>query len=190
MTRNSLSGPSTAADTPDRRRHTRARLALPGRYMTPDGGEYHCLTVDVSPGGIRLKAPRICAPGAQIIAYIDDLGRVEGVVVRTLCDGFALAFACTPRKAQRLLNSIEWLLFREAGGVQRRNSPRTTREGAIVVLIEEDGGERVVELTDFSSSGFAFLSEQPMQPGVRLELGTQRACVTRTFPGGAVALFD
>ena len=182
--------PEAARLTLERRSFARVKLALAGRYMTPDGGEYPCLTTDISPGGVRLKGPRVCPPGAQIIAYIQDLGRIEGVIVRSLKDGFALAIGCTPRKTQRLLNRIEWLLHRNSGAREQRAEPRFEPEGAFVTLYAEDGSERVVELSDISSTGFAFRSEQPINIGERLELGTQRACVTRTFPGGAVAMFD
>jgi hypothetical protein len=186
----SAPGDESTLLTGDRRRYTRVKLALSGRYLTPDGSEYPCSTVDVSPGGVRLKGPRVCAPGSHVIVYIRDLGRLEGVVVRTVSDGFALALDCTPRKTERLLSRIEWLLDRNAGGAERRASPRFEPDGPFVVLISEDGSHRVVELTDISSNGFAFLTEQLVKIGDRLELGTQRARISRLFPGGAAAIFE
>ena len=38
----------------------------------------------MSPGNVALRADRRGEPGEKVIAYIDHIGRVEGVVTRTM----------------------------------------------------------------------------------------------------------
>ena len=82
----------------DHRRQERTKMTLPGRYMLADRGEFLCETIDISPSGLLLKVDVVAAPGSRVVAYIEGLGRIEGVVVRTIANGFALAVCCTPRK--------------------------------------------------------------------------------------------
>ena len=172
-----------------RRRFERAPLRLPGRYLAPDNCEYSCETIDVSPGGVRLRAPRIPTPGWRIIVYLDQLGRIEGAVVRTMRDGFAVAIRCTPRKTERLERKIDWLLRRDEVAADRRARPRFEQEGAYLVMLTDSGGEHLVELLDVSEFGVAFRTDLALKIGDRVELGLQKAAVSRLFEGGAAANF-
>ncbi len=170
------------------RRFNRAPLKLRGRYLAPDSDEHDCETVDVSPTGVRLRAPRTPTPGSQVVVYLDELGRLEGAVVRTVSDGFAIAIRCTARKYGRLAHKINWLMQRN-GAVERRGNPRFDPEGAYPVMVSGAGSEHVVELLDVSETGVAFLTQRKLRIGERIELGLQKAAVTRLFEGGAAATF-
>ena len=66
----------------EQRRHPRIKLTLSGRYMLADGSEFPCETVDVSPFGLAIKGRTTGVLGERVVAYIQDLGRVEGEIVR------------------------------------------------------------------------------------------------------------
>jgi hypothetical protein len=62
---------------PERRRHERAKITLSGRYMLTDRHEYNCWTIDVSASGIAVLGPIKGTIGERIVAYFDQIGRVE-----------------------------------------------------------------------------------------------------------------
>src|SRR5439155_19431296 len=65
----------------ERRRFQRVRVNLLGRYMLLDRREYPCQVSNMSPGGMALIAPVAGNPGERVIAYVDHVGRLEGVCV-------------------------------------------------------------------------------------------------------------
>lgn len=104
----------------ERRRHARVALALHGRYMIEDGSEFRCQTVDVSPVGIAIRGFLAGEMGQRLVAYLDDLGRIEGAIIRRT--SFLLAIEALPsaRKLSRLAAKIDWLIERRSeGGASR-----------------------------------------------------------------------
>ena len=75
---------------PDRRRYKRVAVSLDGRIMTEDKREFPCEVFNMSPGGMALRASASPQPGERIVAYLDNLGRLEGTVARTFEGGFAI----------------------------------------------------------------------------------------------------
>ena len=79
----------------ERRRFQRVRVDLLGRYMLADRREFPCQVVNMSPGGMALIAPVAGKVSERVIAYVDHVGRVEGVVARHLDNGFAMTIAAS-----------------------------------------------------------------------------------------------
>jgi len=169
----------------ERRIHHRVQVPLPARFITQDGQEVECLTSDVSAGGIRFRTVRPPALGAKIVAYVQDLGRVEGVTVRHLPDGFAIAFLTTALKAQRVAEKVA--LF--SGASERRMFQRLELDGARIALRLANDEERSVDIIDVSTRGLAFRCEEEFEIGDRMEIGAQDAVVVRLFDGGAAVSF-
>jgi hypothetical protein len=86
----------------ERRRHQRVRVDLLGRYMLADRREFPCQVTNMSPGGMALIAPIAGKSGERVIAYVDHVGRVEGVIARVFQNGFAMTIAATPRRRDKL----------------------------------------------------------------------------------------
>src|SRR6187399_3485674 len=86
----------------ERRRHQRVRVNLLGRYMLADRREFPCQVVNMSPGGMALLAPLIGQVRERVIAYVDHVGRLEGLIARLIENGFAMTIGATSRKRDKL----------------------------------------------------------------------------------------
>lgn len=166
------------------------KVALLGRYMLPNRMEYPCQTTDISPGGLHVVAPAKPIPGDRIIVYLEHLGRIEGIAVRTTLEGFAMTITATSRKREKFTAQLTWLANREELGLpeDRRHERIVPRNPRAVVTLP-DGSEHVVRLLDFSLSGAAFVSDQPFAMGTPVRIGNTLARIVRRFDGGFAAEF-
>src|SRR6476620_5731283 len=104
--------PSDMPRAEERRRFQRVRVNLLGRYMLADRREFPCQVVNMSPGGMALVAPVMAQLGERVIAYIDHVGRLEGICTRHLENGFASTIGATARKRDKLAAQLTWLANR------------------------------------------------------------------------------
>lgn len=174
----------------ERRRHARVKVALIGRYMLSDRREYPCQTFDISPGGVSVVAPVVGQPGERVVAYFDHIGRVEGVLVRTIPNGFAMTIAATPRKREKLADQLTWLANRQVLGLpedrrHERLSPKNTRS----FLVMPDGREIPCRVVDVSLSGAAVHLDMQPPLDTPVTLGRTAAKVVRHFDGGVAVEF-
>src|SRR5437899_12591231 len=79
----------------ERRRFQRVKVHLLGRYMLPDTREFPCQIINMSPGGLALLAPGIGNVGKRVIAYLDQIRRVEGKITRIIDKCVAMTVAAT-----------------------------------------------------------------------------------------------
>src|SRR5437016_7374373 len=138
----------------ERRRFQRVHVDLLGRYMLADRREFPCQVTNMSPGGMALIAPVAGKPGERVIAYVDHVGRLEGVIARQFENGFAMTIAATTRKRDKLAAQLTWLANRSILGL-----PEDRRHGRIVPrnpsanLTMPNGTVLRVRLIDVSLSG-------------------------------------
>jgi hypothetical protein len=174
----------------ERRRHQRVPVQLLGRFMTENRREYPCQTVNISPGGLALLSPVAPAIGERIIAYVDQLGRIEGVVVRLLPNGFAMTMSATIRKRDKLAAQLTWLANKNILGLpEDRRHDRVQPRNPRTVLTLEDGRQIVARLIDVSVSGAGVSTEYRPQAGSKLVVGRTPARVVRVFEGGIALEF-
>jgi len=162
-------------------------MELPGRYLTPEGEEYDCVTVDFSAAGVRFRAPQSPRPGASVVAYVRDLGRLQGSVIRRLTDGFVIAVAAPALKTERLLQKMARL--KPGGAEDRRLFPRLALEGALIPLLCADGRNQLAPIVDVSECGIALRTHLALTVGERVQIGEQTGIIVRLFEGGAAAKF-
>jgi PilZ domain len=175
----------------DRRRHRRLAVALPGRYMLEDGSEYACECIDISAGGLRLRAARSGPWGSRVIAYIHGIGRVEGHLVRRAPGWFAIETRGTSRKEERVEERIARIMDSNVAKQDgRRRLSRQYLERQSVRLATLDGRQHPAELTDVSKDGAALLIDTGIAVGERVRLDGRRARVVRAFPGGVALRFE
>jgi hypothetical protein len=174
----------------ERRRHQRVDVQVMGRYMLESRREYPCQTVNVSPGGLAILAPVMGNIGERVVVYLDQLGRVEGTVVRQFQNGFAIAFSATVRKRDKLASQLTWLANRQLLGLPEdrrhdRVQPRIPR-----TVITLDSGQQVVaRLIDISTSGAGISTDLKLVMDQRIVVGKLPAKVVRIFEGGVAVEF-
>jgi hypothetical protein len=189
-----MSVPQRTATAPtlneERRRFQRVRVNLLGRFMLSDRREFPCQVTDMSPGGMALVAPVSGRPGERVIAYIDHVGRLEGVVARSFPNGFAMTIAATPRKRDKLAAQLTWLANRHILGL-----PEDRRHGRLVprnprsTIGLPDGSTVPCHIIDMSLSGAAVACETKPPVGSLIMLGRTQARIIRHREEGIAVEF-
>jgi hypothetical protein len=176
----------------ERRRHQRVKVNLLGRYMLADRREFPCQVIDMSPGGMALIAPVAGEPGERIIAYVDHLGRLEGVIARRIENGFAMTIAATVRKRDKLAAQLTWLANRSI-----LNLPEDRRHGRFVPrnpmarLVLPNGTNVGCRIIDLSASGAAIKIADDLRPpvGSAVTIGKTQGRVVRHIEDGFAVEF-
>jgi len=177
----------------ERRRYDRVGLELRGRYMLADGKEFDCQIVDVSPVGVAVRGPLTGDLGERVVVYVEELGRLTGVIVRRSAadDWFALDLRVPAYKVNKLAKRIDWLARRLAEDLpERRLSPRIDRDQELTTLSLPDGRELQASLIDVSAGGAALEVDAAPPIGASVTVGKRPAHVSRHFVGGIAVKFD
>jgi len=179
-------GPSRA----ERRNFQRVRVKIYGRFMLEDRTEHPCQVTDMSPGNVAIRADRVGEPGEKVIAYIDHIGRLEGVVTRTLDDGFAMTVIASDRKRDKLAAQLTWLANKhELDLPEDRRHERVAPRNPMAMLKLSDGRQYQCRIIDLSLSGAAIEIDVKPALGVQVTLGTMRGQVVRHFEDGLAIEF-
>ena len=175
----------------ERRRFQRVRVSLLGRYMLADKREFPCQVIEMSPGDVVLIAPQIPREGERVIAYIDHLGRLEGSTVRTFENGFAVRFASTERKRDKLAAQLTWLANRDllSDEDEDRRHDRHNPIPNFTAVVMPNGLNMTCEVLDISQSGAAIVSDQRPALGLILMVGKLQGRVVRHLDNGFAVEF-
>jgi len=169
---------------PDRRKYRRIPIELHGRFMAQDEQEYPCEVFNMSAGGMALRAPVCCQPGERIVAYLDNLGRLEGIVARTFEGGFAVELRASAQKRERIANLLAWYANRDAlGAAERRHErfePRITEQKMIL----PNGDVHTCRVIDVSLSGASLATSIKPPVETVVVLGRLRGRVVRHHDRG------
>ncbi|MGB8816300.1 MAG: PilZ domain-containing protein [Rhizobiaceae bacterium] len=174
----------------ERRDFQRVPVKMYGRYMLEDRNEYPCQVVDMSPGNCSFIADQMGELGSKVIAYIDHIGRIEGVLTRTLPDGFAMTILASERKKDKLAAQLTWLANRhELDLPEDRRHERVSPRNPVTVLSMIDGRQYECRIVDLSLSGAAIEIDVKPALGSQVTLGTMRGQVVRHFDDGVAVEF-
>jgi hypothetical protein len=158
--------------------------------MLEDRTEHPCQVIDMSPGNVAFRADRVGAPGERVIAYLDHIGRVEGIITRRLNDGFAMTIIASERKRDKLAAQLTWLANKhELDLPEDRRHERITPRNPMTVLKLPDGRQYQCRIIDLSLSGAAVEIETKPELGLQVTLGTMRGSVVRHFEDGVAIEF-
>lgn len=170
----------------DRRRHRRVLWQVPVRGLTGSGEEFACNTVDVCAGGLRINLARPLEKGENLVLYIEDIGRVEGVVVRVLNEiGYAIEFRVPPRKREKIADALTWLVNKDRLGLSdERIAERRPAKGQ-VIAIHGKGVAIACAIADVSLFGVALKTSGPRPMiGDRVQIGERAGTCVRYIEGG------
>ncbi len=173
------------AEAADRRRHRRVQWAVRVRGLTGEGEEFTCTTVDVCAGGLRINLARPLSEGENLVLYIDDIGRVEGIVARVLNEiGYAVEFRVPARKRDKIADQLTWLINKDRLGLSdEREAER--RPGGGQVIASYGGVSIACAVADVSIFGVALRTAgaRPMI-GDRVQVGERAGTCVRYVEGG------
>ncbi len=168
----------------------RVKVSVLGRYMLADRREFPCQVLEMSPGDAMVIAPVAGQIGEKIIDYLDNLGRIEGVVTTEVDGGFLMELAASPRKRDKMAAQLTWLANKDI-----LNLPEDRRHERVVpdirhsTVVLDDGRRYNCKIIDISLSGAAVeLAVRPAM-GTPVTLGRMRARVVRHFPDGVAVEF-
>lgn len=175
---------------PERREFQRVRVKVYGRFMLEDRSEHPCMVIDMSPGSLSVRADRRGAPGERVIAYLDHIGRIEGVVIRSTPDGFAMTILASDRKRDKLAAQLTWLANKhELDLPEDRRHERMAPRNPVSTVQLADGRSYQCRIIDLSLSGAAIEIDVKPALGTHVVLGTMRGQVVRHFEDGIAIEF-
>lgn len=181
--------PTISADIIERRMHARADVPIKARFLSESGEERPCLVTNVSAGGALLRAAAPPKEGENVVLYIDDVGRFEGRVIRSVGSEFAVDYRGRRSKSKRTADALTVVLNHKPRASDRRASPRIKTEARAVVRLED--GEMVpCSILDISLTGAA-IEIHPRPPlGSIVTLGKMQAKVVRRHEKGVGVVFS
>jgi hypothetical protein len=170
---------------PDRRRHKRYALPLLGRFMRANKQEFPCRLNDISVGGASLMSPVEVEIGERIVAYLDEIGGIEGVVVRVFDGGFAMSLRVSQHKREKLAAQITWLVNKEElGNSFGRRHQRIAVVNKTSTLRLPDGTTADCHVLDVSLSGASIGTDARPPIGEEVVFGKLRCRVMRYHDRG------
>ena len=171
-----------AADLP---RFQRVTVTVNGRYMLPDQREYPCTLTSMSPGDCWVEGPETGVAGARVIAYLDQLGRIEGSIGERGVRGFLLDLDMSPRKRDKLAAQLTWLANKDALALpEDRRHERVVPTTRFTELKLDDGRAYPCRIIDISLSGAGVEIKVRPAIGTLASVGRIRARVVRHFSEG------
>ena len=165
--------------------HRRVNWEARVRGLTQDGEEFTCTTVDVGAGGLSINLARPLNKGDNLVLYIDDIGRVEGVVARVLNEiGYAVQFTVPPRKRDKIGDMLTWLINKDRLGLtEEREGER--RPGGGQVIARYGDVSIACAVADVSIFGVALKTAGPRPMiGDRVQVGDRTGTCVRYIEGG------
>ena len=174
----------------DRRLHPRVPTTLLGRFMRANTQEYPCKMIDISVGGAALMAPVEPDAGEKIIAYFDQVGGLEGTVVRNFPGGFAIELIVTAHKREKLAATLMFMLNKhELPGIEGRRHERLAPTTKALPLTLSEGITITCAVLDVSLSGASVITAARPALGTMVKLGNLNTRVVRHHDKGIAVEF-
>ena len=175
-------------------RRSAERFQIPGstpvRFFVGDV-EVEGALVDVSVSGMRIAAPFIPDIGVNIRLYIDQLGRIDGYVVRQTENGFSIKASISENETLRIR---EWLNKKTKDGADERRTFGRRADDHPVMRLKDvtcarlDGSQFPCQLVNLSAQGVEIKTEFELDIGERIILnGTPGTVKSKTEGGYKIA---
>jgi hypothetical protein len=160
-------------------------MKLATRFLLEDGSEHQGSVIDVSLGGISIASKITPAVGSSLIAYVEELGRLEGTVVRIHTVGFAVSLALSAYKRERLEEKLSWRIS-GAPKLSAADGRRFEREGTskATLMQRADGREVPCRVIDMSLGGVSVETAEWPAIGEFVLVGKMRGRVVRHHETG------
>jgi hypothetical protein len=131
----------------ERQEDVRIIVSIPARFSSSERrdarGErrvFDCRAVYLSPGAVALASPVSVSVGERIIAHIDRVGELTGVVAHVLEGGFVMSIAAGADQRNQLATKIQWLeKYKNHDVLDRRADERVMASSPHSRVILPDG---------------------------------------------------
>jgi hypothetical protein len=155
-----------------------------GRFMLPDMSEHACQVLDLTEKGATFISSDVPPVGLAIVAYLEDLGRVEVVSGESVAGGFKVTYAASGTRLEKLQQRIQYLLERASGAPDQRRHPRFEPKDKHSAIILPDGRSYTCEVLDISVSGAGIKTDVMPAMGTYLMVGKMKGRVVRYLDTG------
>jgi PilZ domain len=155
-----------------------------GRYMLPDMSEHPCQVTDISIDGAIFVTETPPAPGLTLVAYLEELGRVEAISGEKVPGGFKITFNVKGSRLDKLESRIKWLGQRKSGSEEDRRHARFEPRDNQSQITLPDGRVYNCEVIDISLSGAGVKIDIMPSLGTYIMLGKMRGRVVRYLNNG------
>ena len=177
-------------DQTEQRHDQRVEVRLLGRFMRSDRKEFDCESIDASPNGVAFASDAGVQPGERIVAYLNQIGRVEGRVTQIFARGFAIQMNVPAAKRNKLATQFAWLANRQSLGLpEERRHERIAPRDRYTILRLDNGREYTATLIDVSTSGAALNVDCEPPIGAHVVVGATPAEVVRHVNCGIAVQF-
>jgi hypothetical protein len=181
----------------DRPQDVRIIASIPGRFSLADRrntlGErrvFACRAVNLSPRAIALASAVSGKLGDRVIAHIDHLGKLEGVITRVLERGFVMSIATPAEERERLAAKIKWFeKFKDHDESEQRSEKRFAPANPYSQIMLSDGRIETCLVIDVSVYGAGISAETVPEVGTVLAVGKIIGRVVRHLVGGFAVQF-
>jgi len=170
----------------ERRRHRRTPLKLNVRFLLQDGSEHNAMVQDISVGGMAIKSDAKPAEGSVVIAYVQDLGRLEGLVARVDDASFAVRLTLSALRRDKLEERLG--SGRKPAGSEGRRHERESMSG-VTRIQRADGREIPCRVIDLSLGGVSVETAEWPALGEQVIVGKMRGRVVRHHEMGIAIEF-
>jgi PilZ domain len=155
-----------------------------GRFMLPDMSEHACQVLDLTLEGATFITSDVPPVGLAIVAYLEDLGRVEVISGIPIPGGFQITYAATGSRLERLQQRITYLMERADGAPDQRRHPRFEPKDKHSSITMPDGRSYNCEVLDISVSGAGIKTDVMPALGTYLMIGKMKGRVVRYLENG------
>lgn len=155
-----------------------------GRFMLPDMSEHACQVLDLTLEGATFITSDVPPVGLAIVAYLEDLGRVEVISGHPIPGGFQIKYAATGSRLERLQQRITYLMERADGAPDQRRHPRFEPKDKHSSITMPDGRSYNCEVLDISVSGAGIKTDVMPALGTYLMVGKMKGRVVRYLENG------
>jgi hypothetical protein len=164
--------------------------SLFGRFMLPDMSEHPCQVLGLTVDGATFLSDHVPPAGLPVVAYLEEIGRVEALTGEPVDGGFKILFTLKGARLEKLEARIKWLNQKHKGSEadgrrHARFEPRDSRSQ----LTLPDGRVYTCEVLDISVSGAGIKVEVMPSIGTFVMLGKMRGRVVRYLEHGLAIEF-
>ncbi len=171
---------------PERRRFARITLQAPVRMLIENEIECRGTVTHISPGSLTIHSTHPIGLNDNIIAYVADIDRFQGIVRRKVGRLFTMALQLSDNHREKLVETLTLELAKREGIIseedispERRGAQRQLSMARHSLCTLEGGVSFPCSVIDMSMTGIGIECEKILQLGQKVQIGKVTAEVIR-----------